>query len=132
MGNSQSVELVDPPIAKKSVSFQLNGREVVVHGATPLLTLNDWLRAQPGLSGTKRMCGEGGCGCCVVAAVTSSLLQVSDDGTWDCHLVPDQSSTIAINSVSYLLLGKIVINLSCSVCVHYMQWRAGMSPLWRE
>ena len=100
MGNSQSTESVDPPAAKKSVSFQLNGREVLVKGASPLLTLNDWLRAQPGLAGTKHMCAEGGCGCCVVAAATSSLLQVSADGDWDCHLLPDHSSTIAINSVS--------------------------------
>ena len=100
MGNSQSVDSMDPPAAKKSVSFQLNGRAVVVEEASPLLTLNDWLRAQPGLAGTKHMCGEGGCGCCVVAATTSSLVQVSDDDTWDCHLLPDQTSTIAINSAS--------------------------------
>lgn len=100
MGNSSSSVAVDPPAAKSSVSFQLNGQEVVVQDASPLLTLNDWLRAQPGLTGTKRMCGEGGCGCCVVAATTSSLLQMAHDDSWDCQLLPDQESTIAINSVS--------------------------------
>lgn len=102
MGNTGSSEALgaDPPPAKKSVSFQLNGHDVVVEGASPLLTLNDWLRAQPGLTGTKRMCAEGGCGCCVVAVATSSLLQVAADGSWDCQLLADQNSTIAINSVS--------------------------------
>ncbi|KAL5509791.1 hypothetical protein EMCRGX_G005217 [Ephydatia muelleri] len=55
---------VDP---KTSVSFTLNGEAVVVENASPYLSLNDWLRSQPGLSGTKKMCGEGGCGCCAVS-----------------------------------------------------------------
>ena len=56
------------PAPKTSVSFVINGRQVVVDGASPLVSLNEWIRAQPGLTGTKRMCGEGGCGCCVVSA----------------------------------------------------------------
>ena len=82
MGNS-----VAPPAAKTSVSFMLNGRQVVVDGASPLVSLNEWIRAQPGLSGTKRMCGEGGCGCCVVAASFTDPITM-------------KSKTIAINSVS--------------------------------
>ena len=82
MGNT-----VAPPAAKTSVSFVLNGRGVVVVGASPLVSLNEWIRSQPGLSGTKRMCGEGGCGCCVVAA---SFLDP----------VAKRTKTIAINSVS--------------------------------
>ena len=82
MGNSVAV-----PAPKTSVSFVLNGRQVVVDGASPLVSLNEWIRAQPGLTGTKRMCGEGGCGCCVVSA---SFLD----------RVTQKSKTIAINSVS--------------------------------
>ena len=82
MGNA-----VAPPAAKVSVSFVLNGRGVVVDGASPLVSLNEWIRAQPGLSGTKKMCGEGGCGCCVVAA---SFLDP----------VVKRTKTVAINSVS--------------------------------
>jgi len=32
----------------------------------PLLTLNAWIRSQSGLTGTKFMCYEGGCGSCIV------------------------------------------------------------------
>lgn len=94
MGNGSSVYLgVDPPAAKNNVSFELNGEAVIVQDASPMLSLNDWLRIQPGLAGTKRMCDEGGCGCCVVAVATSSS-QLDD--SWDFVL----SDTIAINSVS--------------------------------
>ncbi len=98
MGTSQSlsVPVVDPPAPLTTVSFVLNGDEVVVENASPLLSLNDWLRSQPGLAGTKRMCAEGGCGCCVV---TASLQQAAEEG-WECLLLPQQGSTISINSVS--------------------------------
>jgi len=36
------------------------------------LTLNEYIRAQPGLTGTKRSCGEGGCGACTVTVLTTS------------------------------------------------------------
>lgn len=78
---------------KASVSFTLNGEEVTVEGASTLLSLNDWLRIQPGLSGTKKMCSEGGCGCCVVTA--QAPLPAKDETSRDCK----QASTIAINSV---------------------------------
>lgn len=71
---------------KTSVSFFMNGRPVVVTGAAPVLTLNEWIRDQPGLKGTKKMCGEGGCGCCVVAVTRLDP-------------VTQEEATIAINSV---------------------------------
>lgn len=88
MGNTEAKERVslDP---KTSVSFKLNGTSVEVQGVSPSITLNSWLRTQPGMSGTKRMCGEGGCGCCVVAA---SLI----------NPVTQKETVIAINSVSPL------------------------------
>ena len=79
------VSLVDP---KTLVSFTLNGEAIVVENASPYLSLNDWLRSQPGFSGTKKMCGEGGCGCCVVTVTRL------DPGALE-------ESTIAINSVSF-------------------------------
>ena len=93
MGNT-----VAPPAAKTSVSFVLNGRQVVVDGVSPLVSLNEWIRAQPGLSGTKRMCGEGGCGCCVVAAAFVDQ-------------VTKRSKTIAINSVSGSMLHVTSVKL---------------------
>ena len=73
---------------KTSVSFTLNGAPVEVQGVSPSLTLNAWLRMQPGLTGTKKMCGEGGCGCCVVAVTLQSP-------------VTKQDTTFAINSVRH-------------------------------
>ena len=87
------------PAPLTSLSFTLNGRPVEIAGASPLLSLNDWLRVQPGLTGTKKMCSEGGCGCCVVAVSKASLAQENN------HEVLDSAgSSIAINSVSYLFI----------------------------
>ena len=52
-----------------NVSFTLNGNDVQLSNANPNTTLNEWIRSQYGLSGTKKMCGEGGCGCCVVSVL---------------------------------------------------------------
>lgn len=68
-----------------SISFTLNGEKVEVTDVSPSLTLIEWLRSQPGLTGTKKMCGEGGCGCCVVSATMKNPLT-------------QKLSTIAINS----------------------------------
>ena len=72
------------------VSFTLNGHDVLLSGVDPNMTLNEWIRLQQGLSGTKKMCGEGGCGCCVVAVLRK------DPTT-------GKETTIAINSVSIVL-----------------------------
>ena len=109
MGNGPSALEVDSPVAKTAVSFELNGEAVVVKDASPLLSLNDWLRSQPGLAGTKRMCEEGGCGCCVVAVATGSSSPPLtsggiDEDSWDCVL-PEKAAPIAINSVSKMGFG---------------------------
>ena len=49
-----------------TISFKLNGQDVTLNNLDPNLTLSEWLRGQGGYKGTKRMCGEGGCGCCVL------------------------------------------------------------------
>lgn len=90
MGNTEVKESMSLN-PKTSVSFKLNGSSVEVQGASPSLTLNSWLRTQPGLTGTKKMCGEGGCGCCVVAA---SLI----------NPVTQKQTVIAINSVRLLIV----------------------------
>eukprot|EP00045_Choanoeca_perplexa_P016293 m.218258 g.218258 ORF g.218258 m.218258 type:complete len:1312 (+) comp17218_c0_seq1:61-3996(+) len=48
------------------LQFELNGRAVTVANPDPAMSLNEYLREVALLRGTKRSCGEGGCGCCVV------------------------------------------------------------------
>ncbi len=49
------------------LSFFLNGERVVLKHADPTTRLVDYLRSTPvGLTGTKKSCGEGGCGACTV------------------------------------------------------------------
>ncbi len=49
-----------------SFEFQLNGVTQRVTDPEPYYTLNDYIRSQPGLKGTKHNCGQGGCGVCMV------------------------------------------------------------------
>ncbi len=85
-GETEEVKRASPaPLT--SISFTLNGEGVQVEGARVQTRLVSWLREQPGFTGTKLMCGEGGCGCCVVAAMRVDP-------------VTEKETTIAINSVS--------------------------------
>ncbi|CAH1253092.1 XDH [Branchiostoma lanceolatum] len=58
---------------KDRLAFWVNGKRHVVQNADPAMTLNEWLRSQRGLTGTKVMCREGGCGCCVVMVTHPDL-----------------------------------------------------------
>ncbi|KAI8484808.1 hypothetical protein Bbelb_374050 [Branchiostoma belcheri] len=58
---------------QEELCFWVNGRYHVVSNPDPGMTLNKWLRSQRGLTGTKVMCGEGGCGCCVVMVTHPDL-----------------------------------------------------------
>uniref|UniRef100_H2YPE4 FAD-binding PCMH-type domain-containing protein n=1 Tax=Ciona savignyi TaxID=51511 RepID=H2YPE4_CIOSA len=48
------------------IEFTVNGKQYSVQSPDPTVSLNSWMRLQPGLTGVKVMCEEGGCGCCVV------------------------------------------------------------------
>ena len=84
MTNVRNMSILSP---SSIVSFTLNGLDVKLSGVDPNVTLNEWIRSQHGLSGTKKMCGEGGCGCCVVSVLRKDPTTGKD-------------TTIAINSVS--------------------------------
>ena len=48
------------------ITFLLNGETAHIAGASPTMTLLDWLRETRGLTGTKEGCNEGDCGACTV------------------------------------------------------------------
>ena len=48
------------------VTFKVNGTSYTVSSPDPNVTLAQWLRSQPGLTGTKISCEQGGCGACTV------------------------------------------------------------------
>lgn len=85
----------------KQISFVLNKEQVTITEADPNVSLNEWIRSQPRLSGTKLMCGEGGCGCCVVT------------GVWKDPASGDET-TAALNSVSSRR--RIGYRRTCSLC----------------
>ncbi|EDQ89837.1 uncharacterized protein MONBRDRAFT_3012, partial [Monosiga brevicollis MX1] len=49
------------------ITFKINGKTETVVNPDPAMSLNEYLRTVKLLKGTKRSCGEGGCGCCVVS-----------------------------------------------------------------
>eukprot|EP01116_Phalansterium_solitarium_P016706 TRINITY_DN393_c0_g2_i1.p1 TRINITY_DN393_c0_g2~~TRINITY_DN393_c0_g2_i1.p1 ORF type:complete len:1372 (-),score=562.47 TRINITY_DN393_c0_g2_i1:226-4341(-) len=55
---------LSPPI--NQVTFFLNGQLQTINNPDPQMTLNEYIRSVPGLNGTKKSCGEGGCGACTV------------------------------------------------------------------
>ena len=90
--------------ASTSVTFTVNGKSYSVDQPAPWLTLYDWLHSQPDLKATKRMCGEGGCGACVV-----TLKQTRPEGDVD----------MAVNAVSVCLrLMSLVSQPRCDVTQH--------------
>nr|CAH7725832.1 unnamed protein product [Callosobruchus chinensis] len=83
------------------IQFHVSGVEHTVHtnDVTPEMTLNSYLREKSNLTGTKRMCLEGGCGTCIVAveeningkkkvfAVNSCLVSILSCHGWKIHTV---------------------------------------------
>eukprot|EP01117_Protostelium_nocturnum_P009312 TRINITY_DN3335_c0_g1_i3.p1 TRINITY_DN3335_c0_g1~~TRINITY_DN3335_c0_g1_i3.p1 ORF type:complete len:1378 (-),score=549.37 TRINITY_DN3335_c0_g1_i3:123-4256(-) len=55
-----------PSLKANVLSFTLNGKKQSVENPDPNMNLNEYIRTRAGLTGTKKTCGEGGCGVCTV------------------------------------------------------------------
>ena len=71
-----------------TISFLINGKTVSIDNPDPQLLLADYLRQDLKLNGTKKPCGEGGCGGCTI---------VKKEPQQDVALVEDDKF-ISINS----------------------------------
>ncbi|XP_046849634.1 xanthine dehydrogenase 1-like isoform X2 [Xenia sp. Carnegie-2017] len=74
------------------VYVEVNGVGYKITNTSTKISLNEWLRAQPGLKGTKVTCQQGGCGSCVVALTKQDP-------------VTGKHKTIAVNSCLIPLYG---------------------------
>ncbi|XP_028415709.1 xanthine dehydrogenase-like [Dendronephthya gigantea] len=72
------------------INVQVNGVKYSISNTSPNTSLNEWLRSQPCLKGTKVTCQEGGCGSCIVALTKQDL-------------VTNKQKTIAVNSCLFPL-----------------------------
>ncbi|XP_028399776.1 xanthine dehydrogenase/oxidase-like isoform X2 [Dendronephthya gigantea] len=80
--------MADAPV--NVINVEVNGVKYTISNTNPRISLNDWLRSQPGLKGTKVTCQEGGCGSCVVALTKQDLVTKKD-------------KTVAVNSCLFPL-----------------------------
>ncbi|KAK9891892.1 hypothetical protein WA026_017378 [Henosepilachna vigintioctopunctata] len=97
--NCDEKSISNREICGKSIKFTVQGEEHIVKldEIDPLTTLNDYLRYIAFLTGTKKMCNEGGCGACVVAvtkpnddeimAVNSCLVSVLTCHDWKIETI---------------------------------------------
>lgn len=77
---------------------------------TPQTSLNDYLRKNLHLTGTKSMCYEGGCGACIVAV----RIKDPTSGNYRVHAVNSVSATVilptSINLVSKVFSIHIILS----------------------
>lgn len=48
------------------ICFTVNNTQYSISDVNPKMSLNNWLRSEVCMTGTKWMCNEGGCGSCMV------------------------------------------------------------------
>ncbi|CAG9860743.1 unnamed protein product [Phyllotreta striolata] len=88
-------------LTKKAIQFHVDDKKHIVKkdDISPQTTLNTYLRQHSHLTGTKRMCGEGGCGVCTVVvdqivdgkkrifSINSCLVSILSCDSWRIHTI---------------------------------------------
>jgi xanthine dehydrogenase small subunit len=85
-----------------AVRFLLNGRPWSEEGASPTMTVLDWLRTRAQLTGTKEGCAEGDCGACTIVLGRSVDGSVQYRAVNSCLMMLPQIDNCAVFTVEGL------------------------------
>jgi len=84
------------------IVFLLNGAPHAVEGASPTMTVLDYLRGVAGLTGTKEGCAEGDCGACTIVVAHPESGRLTYRAVNSCLMMVPQLDCAAVLTVEGL------------------------------
>jgi xanthine dehydrogenase small subunit len=85
-----------------ALQFVLNGEPRSEHGASPSMTVLDWLRTRAHLTGTKEGCAEGDCGACSIVLARTNDGSLQYRAVNSCLMMLPQIANCAVLTVEGL------------------------------